>query len=383
MILPEDEWVEELEAANRKNAIQADINTATECCGAVCGAAIDIDNGGALIIGSLDPDVECVAPAPNTGCSAVASGHVTVGPKGKIIFENVDADVLPFCAPSFEFLCAAGSCATIQITLGDNIGPDAVNLNLIQSIEAIACNESANLPRVIVVNQQTGRQVVLEWETVDGHCTLRAAVPQAPPPQSPQTAAALFLSNYEYCIFMALPASELTADEFRASIETVLGISRNRLQPFSFYGEDSHHNSDLLARFKCNDLSSSSAADATCRVITDAALQEGSNFQLAVKATGTCENLPARTDDGSRTALFGLFGLMAIPILCILAICLLLKRHKRSADNQYMQDTATFSNVAAAPQAIAYTIPQGYKEPAIAYAMPQGFVEPGPPPPFY
>jgi len=104
----------------------------------------------------------------------------------------------------------------------------------------------------------------------------------------------------------------------------------------------------VIITFQC--LSSTSPQDATnlCQTIVSDAITPGTS--LNAKVQGTTGGAFVVSSNSSNTALYALFALLAIPVICVIGICLVVRAKQREADNQYMQDTATFSNVAATPQ---------------------------------
>jgi len=115
----------------------------------------------------------------------------------------------------------------------------------------------------------------------------------------------------------------------------------------------------VVVAFQC--LSSISPEDAAnlCLTIISEATTPGT--PLHAKLQGTSGGVFVRQNDDSNNALYALFALLAIPVICLIAICLVAKAKRREADNQYMQDTATFSNVAATPQPLGAP---GYYQPS-------------------
>jgi hypothetical protein len=104
----------------------------------------------------------------------------------------------------------------------------------------------------------------------------------------------------------------------------------------------------LIVTYTCGSLSSSSDATSLCNYISTAACNPSS--ALGQTLQGTSCGMVNQSTKGSSAALFGLFALVAIPILILFGLFLWYRTSQREADNQYMQDTATFSNVATAPQ---------------------------------
>jgi len=104
----------------------------------------------------------------------------------------------------------------------------------------------------------------------------------------------------------------------------------------------------VIIQFRCSSSQSPQDADNLCATIVNDAQLPGT--QLNARVQGIQGGQFTSSNNNSNTALYALFALLAIPLICVIGICLLVKAKQREADNQYMQDTATFSNVAASPQ---------------------------------
>eukprot|EP00992_Anisonema_acinus_P001138 TRINITY_DN10390_c0_g1_i12.p1 TRINITY_DN10390_c0_g1~~TRINITY_DN10390_c0_g1_i12.p1 ORF type:complete len:500 (+),score=121.51 TRINITY_DN10390_c0_g1_i12:98-1597(+) len=126
--------------------------------------------------------------------------------------------------------------------------------------------------------------------------------------------------------------------------------------------------------FSCLSTVSPQDADAICTQVVSDATTPGTPLHNEVR--GVSGSTVVQDDDGSNTALFGLLALCALPIICLVGFVLMYKNSQRTADNQYMEDTARFSNVAASPQPLRQFngVPPMYEtgpayQPAIGYAQ--------------
>lgn len=129
--------------------------------------------------------------------------------------------------------------------------------------------------------------------------------------------------------------------------------------------------SSVFVVFYCLSATSTADANALCNAVLSDATTSGTGLYNLLRGT---QGSAVSSGKGSNTALYGLFALTAIPVLCLL-LCFLLYLHRnRMADNQYMQDTATFSNVAASPQPLGQPPYYGPTDlPAYPQPPPYGF----------
>jgi hypothetical protein len=104
----------------------------------------------------------------------------------------------------------------------------------------------------------------------------------------------------------------------------------------------------LTVLFKCG--SSASVNDAVVQCANAKAMMERYGSDLFVALATTRPRFD--TDDNhSNNAVFALFTLVALPLICVLGCVFCYKSKQKEADNQYLQDTATFANVAVAQPA--------------------------------
>jgi hypothetical protein len=130
----------------------------------------------------------------------------------------------------------------------------------------------------------------------------------------------------------------------------------------------------LTAVFQCGSALSSQDASSVCsKVMT--VCTPGSSLNNALNGL-SCGSYGSNGSTSS-TALYGLFALIALPVLICGCLILWYRSRQREADNQYMQDTATFSNVAASPQALGTE--HYYPPPATFSNAPAGYVPAGDP----
>jgi hypothetical protein len=232
----------------------------------------------------------------------------------------------------------------------------------------VVSNPFADRPATLICRQMTTTAAGgSQWKE------LVLQFPTAPVVTPPSSAILPFLSTTINTIILDRKVTDYPSDRFLAAINNILGITPREVQLESYTAVDSA--AHTAAVFRCRSEISVQDADATCARILREASTAGSalNNELKTLSTTTASTL-AREEDDSDHALYGLFALLAIPIICIVAACLFIKNRKRQADNQYMQDTATFSNVAAQPQPINNPYP--YYD-----APPQGALLDKPPPP--
>jgi hypothetical protein len=156
-----------------------------------------------------------------------------------------------------------------------------------------------------------------------------------------------FNSTKRYTITLNKDCSQYGATEFVNDVVStpLTGRSTTTRSQIAVFGT---HCGSVVVNFRC--MSSVSPEDAAnlCLTIINAAITPGT--QLHAKTQGVQGGEFTEDNNESNNALYALFALLAIPVICVIGICLVAKAKQREADNQYMQDTATFSNVAATPQ---------------------------------
>jgi hypothetical protein len=191
--------------------------------------------------------------------------------------------------------------------------------------------------------------------------------PAAPVITPPSASVLPFVSTITAIIVMDRSITDYPVERFLAAIFNILGISPAEIQVDAYVATESTRRQTgdrIRATFHCRSSVSVEDANAKCQRILNEANTPGSALANELRTISTGQKNDREGDDnGSDEALYGLFALAAIPIICIVILCLCLKNRKRQADNQYMQDTATFSNVAAQPQPINYPYP--YYDPAV------------------
>jgi hypothetical protein len=158
-----------------------------------------------------------------------------------------------------------------------------------------------------------------------------------------------YTSASTYCVNLDQNPTVYTRDTFRADVLTTLSLQTEFFEVTS-YDRSSDNQAFIKACFVCKDLSSAAQADARCvdirnKILFDTAL----NAKTKARSDAGTELRNVNSGSGSNTALYGLFALALIPVLLFLAICIFLMNRTRKADNQYAQDTSTFSTVAAQP----------------------------------
>jgi hypothetical protein len=262
--------------------------------------------------------------------------------------------------------------AILRLTLGTGIQTSAIGvLQLFQVTGLVNSQCNAKLPRLVVTNPGN-RVIELNCDATNG---VYLSLSEVQTPILPQVNPALFTSNNEYCIIVNQQLDTFTRATFIAAVATYFpGTSTNLLSITSF-GTDQTRNNQVRVAFRCLDFASVPAADQRCSSISTSAQTSGSAFRTAILATTACTPtviVGANDNDDSNHGLYGLFGLIAIPILCCCIIFLVVRNSRRRADNQYMQDAATFSNVASGPQPIAAALPAPQYDLGKAYPYPTG-----------
>jgi hypothetical protein len=262
--------------------------------------------------------------------------------------------------------------AILRLTLGTGIQTSAIAVLQLFSVAGLLNNGcNAKLPRLVVTNPGN-RVIELNCDATNG---IYLSLSEVQTPILPQVNPALFTSNNEYCIIVNQQLDTFNRATFIAAVATYFpGTSTNLLSITSF-GTDQTRNNQVRVAFRCLDFASVPAADQRCSSISTSAQTSGSAFRTAILATTACTPtviVGANDNDDSNHGLYGLFGLIAIPILCCCAIFLVVRNSRRRADNQYMQDAATFSNVASGPQPIAAALPAPQYDLGKAYPYPTG-----------
>jgi hypothetical protein len=260
--------------------------------------------------------------------------------------------------------------AQLRITLATGI--QTTRIDRLPVFDVDSC--PAQLPRLVVTN--SGNRVVeLGCTTISNRPTIFLSLSEVQTVSPSQINPALFTSTSEYCVIVNQQLDSFTRQAFVNAITTNFpGVTTNLISIVGF-GLDQTRNNQIRVNFRCLDFASASAADQRCSQITTSANTPGSGFRTAVLATSSCTPttvVGADDNDDSNHGLYGLFGLIAIPILCCLIICLVIRNSRRRADNQYMQDAATFSNVASGPQPIAAAVPAAVYDYDYPKAYPAG-----------
>jgi hypothetical protein len=270
---------------------------------------------------------------------------------------------------SFRCNTNPGSCSTDQCD---------VDATLVVS-NAISNRQATMICRTY---RLTGDQAA----TPTGWKELVLQFPAAPVQSPPSTAVLPFLSRIRAVITMDRKITDYPVERFLAALNNILGITPAEILIESYIAVESARRAagDLIrATFRCRSAVSEADADAKCQRIVNEANKKGSALANELRpVSSSLSEVSDDDEDGSDSALYGLFALAAIPIICIVLCCLFMKNRRRKADNQYMQDTATFSNVAAQPQPINYPYP--YYDPNVpAQALAYDGKVPSLPPPVY
>jgi len=344
------------------------------CCASQCSGSLVINPLAALFVippeGSQEESCVYVAPtAVAEGQAARIEGSLTLRERSRVVMtgakENghhlfVTGDVTASAGALFEVELAPSNTNTEQheITLMSWAGGSA------------ACT----LIEVVVTNKDPTRPPTQYCDTNAGRQRLRVTIPKAKAVVNPTNTAPSFISADTYSITFNKELTDCPETCFTDIIARVTNVDAQGLNVLSYVEKN-----DITATFRCLSTQSIQHADGICASLVSDARTAGNslNEQLNVVSTTVVDANDEDDDGNSNTALYGLFGLIAIIPLAILAIFLFMKSKKRKADNQYMQDTATFSNVAASPQPINYPYPYG------ANGAGEGVVDIAKPPPAY
>jgi len=260
--------------------------------------------------------------------------------------------------------------AQLRVTLASGI--QTTRIDRLPVFSLTAC--PAVLPRLVVTN--AGNRVVeLGCTTIANVPTIFLSLSEVQTVSPSQVNPALFTSNNEYCIIVSQQLDTFTRQAFVNAITTNFPTVTTNLISIVGFGLDQTRNNQIRINFRCLDFASAEAADQRCTQIVTSAQTPGSQFRTDVLATSSCTPtivVGADDNDDSNHGLYGLFGLIAIPILCCLIIFLVVRNSRRRADNQYMQDAATFSNVASGPQPIAAAVPAAVYDYDYPKAYPAG-----------
>jgi hypothetical protein len=158
-----------------------------------------------------------------------------------------------------------------------------------------------------------------------------------------------YTSANTYCVNLDQNPNVYTQDMFNNDVVTTLSLQPEFFQVTS-YASSTDNQAVIRACFVCKDLSSTSQADARCQDIRNKILFDTAlNAKTKARSDAGTNPNNTNTGTGSNSALYGLFALAIIPVLLFFAICLFVMNKSRNADNQYAQDTSTFSTVAAQP----------------------------------
>jgi hypothetical protein len=140
------------------------------------------------------------------------------------------------------------------------------------------------------------------------------------------------------------------------TVASILGVDQGQIQIISISC------GSLTVQFLC--ASTTSVQDATniCDAVVAGACSQSNQLYQKLQGQNCGRYTPPRS--GSSTSLYALFALVALPVLILGCLILWYRTRQREADNQYMQDTATFSNVASSPQPLGA---QQYYPPASTF----------------
>jgi len=358
------------------NNAAAQIATPVPTTGTVnaCGTRhsnISIPAFGRLLVAPVNQSAVPCATTLNGVTYSIITDNLVVEANGIIELVGVAGGYYPIRVNS-----AAGyqvsSASTLRLTLGTGIQTSAIPFLPVFSIGDVATATcSGNLPRLVVTNP--GNRVIdLNCDATNG---VFLSLSEVQTPTFPQVNPALFISNNEYCIIVNQQLDTWTRTDFLNAVVVSFPGTTANLISITGFGLDQTRNNQIRVNFRCLDFTSVPGADQRCQSITTQANTQGSSFRNTILATSTCQPttiVGADDNDDSNHGLYGLFGLIAIPILCIIIICLLIRNSRRRADNQYMQDAATFSNVASGPQPIAAALPAPQYDLGKAYPYPTG-----------
>lgn len=107
--------------------------------------------------------------------------------------------------------------------------------------------------------------------------------------------------------------------------------------------------------FQCRSFTNFATAQNLCNSIVASAQTPGSALWNKLSSTSPALKHRGRSDNG----IYALFVLILLPFFCVSAFIGFYKSKQREADNQYLQDTSTFANVASHGAAGPYGPPIG------------------------
>jgi hypothetical protein len=300
-----------------------------------------------------------------------------------MLFYNVAPDFGAFWAQGTPALTHANkfdSTARLEVTLAPSVDKgDIVNIPLIicfkdkvtlTQSEKDCCGEAGKRPTLEVVNADgrlynllcaTGPQVTKKLfpsifkttkENAETNVISILYLQLQPKVTSSSVSSGVvpgYTSASTYCVNLDQNPAIYTADAFRNDVLSTLSVQSEFFEIAS-YARNNDNQALIRACFICKDLSNTAQADARCSDIRNKLLFDTTlNSKTKARSDAGTELRNVNTGSGSNTALYGLFALAIIPVLLFFAICLFLMNRTRKADNQYAQDTSTFSTVAAQP----------------------------------
>eukprot|EP01005_Ploeotia_sp_CARIB1_P001690 NODE_5_length_3565_cov_439.914194_g4_i0.p1 GENE.NODE_5_length_3565_cov_439.914194_g4_i0~~NODE_5_length_3565_cov_439.914194_g4_i0.p1 ORF type:complete len:944 (-),score=268.80 NODE_5_length_3565_cov_439.914194_g4_i0:604-3435(-) len=323
--------------------------TAEICCASICADNLEIEPLGALfIIPPEGSDVESCVIAGTTTEAARITGSLTMKEKTRIVMVGAKEGGTRLIVAGTVTI-AAGTIFEVELA-PSNTNANAHEIVLMSWTGGASCNTPIE---VIINNGDSTRPITQFCRTSGTTHFLVVSIPAARPAVAAGVTTPSFTSSDMYAITFNKDLEDCPETCFTDVIREVTNVDPKSLSIISYVEQN-----DITATFRCLSTQSVEHADGICRDLVNDARTSGNTLHERLDVVNTnVDRIDDDEDDDSNTALFGLFGLLGIIPLCLLAICLLLRLKKRKADNQYMQDTATFGNVAASPQPINYPYP--------------------------
>lgn len=324
----------------------------------LAGSTITIPSTGTLLVQPPSGVTRCLVPNSSPAASLITD-NLTVRTGGQVTITNVDRQFNPIRINT-GLLFENGASIVVFLAAGiDTTAFTGLNLFSFPAGSAAATTFCNTLP-VVEFRNAGNRVVTPTCNPATGTLSLAFTAVQATAP--PQANPSLYTSTNEYCLLVRQDLTTFDRSSFLNAIDANFassGTTRN-LVTVTTLGTDSTNSNNLRVVFRCYDFSSVANADVRCQNILSVASNTNSGFAQQTLANGFCGSsavFPTGIRNESNHGLYGLFGLVAIPILLGLLIFLLVRNSRRRADNQYMQDAATFSNVASGPQPLATAVP--------------------------
>jgi len=213
-----------------------------------------------------------------------------------------------------------------------------VNLARFQNSGWSSCTKQIVKP--VVENCPTGRTcaLLLTPDASTGFCYLFLNISAVSPSISTGTQS-LWTSLQTYSITSFRDCDVFSEAEFVDTMTRLGGVDSYAVTVVS---KDC---GSTVVGFRCKSFTSSAAADATCALLVTKANTVGSDLNTALSIV----NPGRRKGRVSDNALYAIFVLILLPFLCCVIFIWWYKAKQKEADDQYLQDTQTFTQQAKAP----------------------------------